>query len=127
MLALGFSVAASSCGGATPPDDPRAQRVEEVGEPSGAPLKLDMDAIFPRGAGRDLMLDNCTNCHSFVRIVLMQRTREQWGVVKNAMKPRVSGLSDEDVDVIFSYLEASFSDTRPAPKLPKWFIEDAAW
>ncbi len=127
MLALGFTVVASSCGGAIPPDHPRAQRVEEVGEFSGAPFKLDMDAIFPRGAGRDLMLDNCTNCHSFVRIVLMQRTREQWAVVKKAMRPRVVGLSDRDVDVIFDYLEASFSDTRPAPTLPKWFLDDAAW
>ena len=73
------------------------------------------------------MLDNCTSCHSFLRIVLMQRTSAQWAVVKSSMKPRVSGLSDREVDVIFNYLEASFNDTKPEPKLPKWFIEDAAW
>ena len=86
-----------------------------------------MDAIFPRGAGRDLLLNNCTNCHSFVRIVLMQRSRQQWEVVKTNMRQRVAGLSDGDVDTIFDYLEGAFNDTRPEPKLPRWLLDTETW
>ena len=130
-LLLGFSLSASSCGGAAsavPQSRTEIRRIDPAADPPpGVPLKIDMDAIFPHGAGRDLLLDNCTNCHSFVRIVLMQRTRERWAIVKANMRPRVVGLSDQDVDTIFEYLEASFNDSRPEPKLPKWLLETETW
>lgn len=90
---------------------------------SGAIAKLDMDKIFPPGKGRDLVLFNCTACHSFVRIVTGQRTRDAWQVVKRSMRTRVSGLSDQEYDDLFAYLEASFSDSKPVPSLPDWLSE----
>ena len=119
----------AACGTAsTPPGLGDVPHVDAVSEPPpGAPLRIDMDAIFPDGAGRELLLNNCTNCHSFVRIVLMQRTRQQWSVVKSNMRPRVAGLSDHDVDTIFDYLEDAFNETRPEPKLPKWLLETETW
>ncbi len=89
---------------------------------SGATAKLDMDRIFPPGKGRDLVLFNCTGCHSFVRIVTGQRTQDAWQVVRRTMRSRVSGLGDQEYDELFAYLEANFDDTRPVPSLPDWLL-----
>ncbi len=94
---------------------------------SGAHLKLDLDTIFPPGNGRDLVLDNCTTCHTFLRIVSGQRTAEQWGYVRRDMRSKVSYLSDADIDELFSYLEANFNDTKPVPSLPDWFLATGSW
>ena len=86
-----------------------------------------MNAIFPQGDGRELVLANCTACHGFVRIVLTERTRDEWATVKRSMAPKVSALSDDQIDSLFAYLEANFNDTKPAPKLPAWFLQAALW
>lgn len=90
---------------------------------SPARLKLDMDAIFPPGEGRDLVIYNCQTCHSFVRIVAAQRPREAWTLVKRKMRPNVPGLTDEQADILFAYLAENFNDTKPAPDLPLWYKE----
>src|SRR5262245_4803761 len=40
--------------------------------------KVNMDEIFPAGAGRDLVLNNCQNCHTFVPIVILQMDEDAW-------------------------------------------------
>lgn len=127
VVLAGFMLAACSSGPSLPVNS-QAERTQPREDLRWSPrLKLDMDAIFPRGAGRDLLLYNCTNCHSFVRIVRMQRTKGQWALVKKTMRPRVSGLTDEQVDVLFTYLETSFNDAKPEPELPEWFLETERW
>ncbi len=94
---------------------------------SNTQLKLDLDAIFPPGNGRDLVLNNCTVCHTFLRFVVGQRTKDQWEYVRRDMRGKVSQLSDQDVDTLFAYLEANFNETQPVPSLPDWFLETGAW
>lgn len=94
---------------------------------SGAQLKLDLDSIFPAGPGRDLVLNNCTICHTFLRIVVGQRTKDQWEYVRRDMRNKVSQLSDRDVDTLFTYLEANFNDAKPVPDLPDWFLQTGEW
>ncbi len=89
---------------------------------NGPTAKVDMDKIFPPGAGRDLVLYNCTGCHSFVRLVIGQRTREAWQAVRRRMGPKARGLSDQQLDDLFSYLEANFNDTKPVPSVPDWLL-----
>lgn len=86
-----------------------------------------MDAIFPRGDGRDLVLYNCTACHTFVRIVLGQRTKERWEIVKRNHRPRVPQVPDSDLDRIFEYVESNFNETKPVPSLPNWLLEADSW
>lgn len=105
----------------------RATTVAASTPDSGAPLKLDLDTIFPPGPGRDLVLNNCTVCHTFLRIVVGQRTKDQWEYVRRDMRGRVNQLSDLDADTLFSYLEANFNDTKPVPKLPDWFLQTGEW
>lgn len=86
-----------------------------------------MDAIFPPGEGRDLVLQNCIVCHSFIRFVLLQRTHGEWEYVRSRMRPFVPHLDDAQVEVLFGYLERHFNDANPEPVLPQWFLDSAVW
>ena len=86
-----------------------------------------MDAIFPPGEGRDLVLSNCVACHRFARIVLPQRTPEAWRYVRQQIRPIMPNVSDADADALFGYLETHFNDSRPPPQLPDWFLESDPW
>lgn len=91
------------------------------------PEKLDINAIFPQGSGRELVLDNCLACHTFVRIVLGQRNKDEWAMVRRKMRPDVSRLSDAEADSLFGYLEATFNETKPVPILPDWLLVQDTW
>jgi hypothetical protein len=94
---------------------------------SSTQLKLDLDAIFPAGMGRDLVLNDCTVCHTFLRIVVGQRSKDQWEYVKRDMRGRVNQLSDQDVETLFDYLEVNFNETKRVPALPDWFLQTGEW
>src|SRR5713101_6517766 len=40
--------------------------------------KVNLEEIFPAGVGRDLVLDNCQSCHTFVPIVVLQMDKDAW-------------------------------------------------
>jgi len=86
-------------------------------------LRVNLDEIFPPGQGRDLVLGNCTTCHSFVRIVLGQKDRQRWEGIAIRHRDRVKGLSDEQFTSLFAYLQDNFNDLKPEPKLPDWLRE----
>ncbi len=85
--------------------------------------KVDMDAIFPAGAGRDLVLNNCQNCHTFVPIVILQMDEDGWTRSSLDHRGRVAGLSDEEFTTLYTYLKANFNPNRPVPKLPQELLE----
>ncbi|WP_455388592.1 hypothetical protein [Petrachloros mirabilis] len=90
---------------------------------TGGQQKLNLDDYMPAGAGRDLLLQNCTGCHSFVPIITGQRTRTRWESIRVAHKDAVKALDDKDYGAIYDYLEENFNDTKPEPKLPEWFVQ----
>jgi nicotinamidase-related amidase/cytochrome c5 len=73
---------------------------------------------LPEGEGRDLLLFNCSTCHSPVCPVLGQRAEGHWERVKTQHRSEVSGLSDEEYETLFAYLTGNFSDAQPEPPLP---------
>lgn len=81
--------------------------------------RVDLDKIFPQGAGRDMMLSDCVACHSFVCSVIGQRSAGHWETIKKGHRDKTPGLSDEDYDTLFAYLAESFNDTNPEPELPE--------
>ena len=108
-----------------------SQWVDEP-EPVGWPRKVNMEAIFPPGEGRDLMLWNCIRCHTFVRIVLGHHTHSHgtepgrdthWDSHRILHGTRLMHLSKEELDTLYAYLKANFNATKPAPKLPSWLRE----
>ncbi len=85
---------------------------------SGQPGKVDLDKFLAPGRGRDLLVENCGGCHTFVCAVIGQRTVGRWENLKLAHRRRVAALSDEDLNLLFAYLEANYNDAKPQPELP---------
>ena len=91
--------------------------------PAGKSSKLNMDEIFPPGPGRDLVLSDCTNCHTITPIVLVQMTREARERWARDHKERVYAMSDADFKVLTEYLIENFSPGKPIPQLPKELLD----
>jgi len=78
-----------------------------------------MDELFPPGPGRDLVLQNCTNCHSIVPIVLARFDSGGWDQNRAKMEPKVPQVSKQQVDQVYAYLKKNFYPGKPVPKLPQ--------
>jgi len=76
--------------------------------------------IFPPGAGRSAVLDNCGSCHNLACSAIGQRPDARWDALKTSHVEKVSG---PDLNVLFDYLKANFSDSKPEPKVPPRFLE----
>jgi cytochrome c5 len=87
------------------------------------PTKIDMNAIFPPGPGRDLVLNNCQNCHTFVPIVVLQMDEAAWTRSSVDHRPRVTGLSEDDFKTLYDYLKANFNPAHPVPQLPRELLD----
>lgn len=85
--------------------------------------KLNLDDFAPPARGRDLLIQNCNACHSFACAIRGRRTLEHIQNIKRDMRDKVSGLTDEDYDTLFAYLEENFDNTKPEPKLPPQLVQ----
>ena len=104
---------------ARPPQPAKA----EAPPPTTQKASVDLNAIFPPGPGRELVLNNCTTCHTFVPIVILQMTKEAWQRNSRDHRGRVTALSDADFKTLYLYLQANFNPARPVPKLPAELLE----
>ena len=66
-----------------------------------------------------MVLTNCTSCHTFVPIVILQMTKDAWERNSRDHRGRVASLSDADFKTLYEYLIANFNPGRPVPKLPQ--------
>jgi mono/diheme cytochrome c family protein len=110
-LAVVLLAAAAGCRG------PSSSGADRTGQ-SGA-VKVDLARIFPAGSGRDLVLENCQNCHTFVPIVVLQMDKDAWHRNSLDHRERVTTLSDEQFRTLYSYLETHFGPDHPVPVLPR--------
>jgi hypothetical protein len=83
---------------------------------------VNLEEILPGRPG-ELVFNNCTGCHSIVCSVIGQRTIEQWETVKRGHRDKVPGVSDEDYDLLFTFLEDNFNNTKPEPALPQRLLD----
>jgi len=90
---------------------------------SSEPVKVNLDEIFPPGPGRDLVLENCQNCHTFVPIVVLQMDKDAWHRNSLDHRERVTTLTDEQFKTVYEYLTTNFGPHRPVPKLPKELLK----
>ena len=104
----------------TPAPEPTPAPSEAV---DSGPITVDLDAIFPAGPGRDLLLNNCQTCHTWVPIVVLQMDEAAW--YRNSLnhRGRVEALSDEDFETLYAYLSATFTPERPVPALPEALLQ----
>lgn len=82
-----------------------------------------MDELFPSGRGRELLLNNCTTCHTFVPIVMLQLTKEAWERNSTIHRERVPSLTEADHRILYDYLKTNFNPNRPVPKLPQALLD----
>ena len=127
-LVLGPALLIAACGGGTPESGSGAQSAggapaAAAGGGGTAPARLDMDALFPPGPGRELMLNNCQSCHTFVPIVILQMDENAWNRNSLDHRERVVNLTDEEFKVLYDYAKANFNPSRPVPELPKELLE----
>jgi hypothetical protein len=120
-------VLVAACSGSAPSSAPAATENTSVvaespaeGQPAA---KLNIDEIFPPGQGRDLVLNNCTNCHTIVPIVVLQMTKDAWDLNAREHRDRVTSLTDAEVAALYEYLAANFNPNRPVPKLPEELLK----
>lgn len=133
IVAVVGALALAACGGGSTPasqEAPAGQSAPATPAAGGGTTtagagasKVNMDEIFPAGAGRDLVLNNCQNCHTFVPIVILQMDVDAWTRSSLDHRGRVSSLSDEEFTTLYTYLKTNFNPNRPVPKLPQELLE----
>lgn len=94
-----------------PEAEPAAQQPATIGD------------LFPEGEGRILTLNNCASCHAVACAVIGQRTPSRWSSIQAAHSDRLPGMTQEDFETIFAYLESNFNDTQPEPNVPAAFLQ----
>jgi mono/diheme cytochrome c family protein len=119
LLAVALT-AAAGCGGSAS-SDPQPE-VPPVAA-KYTPTRVDLDAIFPPGPGRDLVLNNCQSCHVWVPIVILQMDKNAWHRNSVEHRGRVEALSDEDFETLYEYVSSTFTPERPVPELPAALLE----
>ena len=120
MVAVGIFLASCSSGGAQ--SSLPAQPVEQQ-TPAGKSEKVNLDQIFPAGPGRNLVLNNCVNCHTITPIVVLQLTKEAWERSGRDHRERVYALNDAEFGTLYDYLMVNFNPSKPVPQLPKELLE----
>ncbi len=99
-------------------------------------VQIDMDAVFRCTAadaegrtvcdqGRELILNNCTTCHSFAPIVMQQFDEDSWRGLLERHRPRVPDMPDAQIDTMRTYLAANFNGELEPPELPPALLR--AW
>ncbi len=87
--------------------------------------QAEVNQIFPPGRGQDLIFRACVNCHNWVPIALAQMTPEDWQ--RNAMthRNRVSGLTDEEFNFLYQYLQTNFAPNhQPPDNIPQDLLQE---
>ena len=120
VIAIAFLVLAGCSVPASSPPPPQPAKAASADTQS---VKVNIDEIFPAGRGRDLLLNNCTGCHTFVPIVVLQMTKEAWERNGRDHRGRVAALSDADFKTLYDYLITNFNPDRPVPKLPRELLD----
>lgn len=125
---VGLLVAASvvACGKDTASTESAQTQSGPVAQASSggkSNVSIDINKIFPPGPGRELVLNNCTSCHTFVPIVILQMEKEAWERNRRDHRDRVAGLNEEEVETLYQYVTVNFNPERPVPTLPKELLK----
>ena len=118
-----LAVIAAACSGSSSNDKPGGRTMPPQPDAKTVADKVNLDEIFPPGEGRDLVLNNCQNCHTFVPIVVLQMDEAAWTRNSIDHRERVTSLTDEEIKTLYAYLRANFHPGRPVPKLPKALLD----
>jgi cytochrome c5 len=117
---------AAACGKSSAPAadaSPAAAPSAATAAPAKPAEPFNLAAIFPAGAGRDLVLDTCGTCHPVVCAARGQRTAERWDSIRKGHQDKLTAQSAANVNVMFAYLKQNFNETKPEPKIPPELLQ----
>ncbi len=63
---------------------------------------------LPAGKGKEVLERMCTNCHGLDQVTANRYAKKFWGSVVDDMVSKGAEGSDEDVNVVISYLSRNF-------------------
>ena len=118
-LAVLISVAVSGCNGVQPSPQAAPSVEEEVEDWSA----FNINDVFPEGAGRELVLDNCQSCHVLVPILVLPLDEAAWYRSSLEHRERVEGLTDSEFETLYDYLATNFTPEKPTPELPPALLD----
>ncbi|WP_173931763.1 hypothetical protein [Chelativorans sp. Marseille-P2723] len=67
---------------------------------------------------RELVLTNCTGCHTFVPIVKARKDDGAWNATLQSHRARLPEVSDEDYEKLAVFLKAHYNPENEPPQLP---------
>jgi hypothetical protein len=105
-------------GASVPP--PQTAAAPAQADAAAGPEPQTVADIFPPGAEREAVINNCSACHNLACAAIDQRAAERWDAIRDSHRERVQGA---DVDAMFAYLKAHFDATKPKPNVPARFLE----
>jgi hypothetical protein len=70
---------------------------------------------LPDGAGRDLILQTCVQCHDLRNTVAQRKTPAAWKRTVDEMIWRGAPLMSDEAEIITKYLVESFGPDKPIP------------
>lgn len=118
----GFLLAGCGGGGASSADREAGESAASAPEPAAPPPVASPAELFPDGAGRSLVLENCGSCHAVACSAIGQRTDARWDNLKEGHRDKVANMSEEDLETVFAYLKEHFNDSKPEPAVPPNFL-----
>jgi mono/diheme cytochrome c family protein len=74
---------------------------------------------LPAGAGREIMLKACVQCHDLKNTVSQRKTADGWRRTVNEMIWRGTPLVGDEAGVVARYLAESFGPDKPVPDAVK--------
>lgn len=120
VFALAAALLLASC--ARSPTVAEAE-TEEASQPAPEAKPFNIRDVFPEGAGRELVLENCQSCHVLVPILVLRMDEAAWYRSSIEHRERVEGLTDQEFEVLYDYLTSKFPPDRPIPKLPPALLD----
>ncbi len=123
LLGIGLALVIGACEPSGPSDGSTDRGSAAARGGAGQTYRVNMDEIFPAGEGRDLVLNNCQNCHTWVPIVVLRMNDAEWARSSREHRGRVEALEDEDFETLYAYLSSTFTPERPVPELPPALLE----
>lgn len=91
-------------------------------EPRGHGSAQTAQTGYPPGAGRDVVIRVCTDCHAVTDITRRRESRRRWGVIVDEMANHGASFNDADFEAMVAYLSVTFGrpikvNTAPAAVL----------
>jgi competence protein ComEA len=81
------------------------------------PLAAQPQTAMPDGAGKQIILRECTACHQPDHFTKYRHTNEEWQAIVIRMSQRVRAISKDEVDTVQKYLATNYPKLDDATRL----------